>query len=126
MPARCRGVRRHQRPRGCPLIRRAEAVRPVPGEVDPAEGRHVDLGVEVLELSGPAGERDGAGAGGEIEHDVSVGGVVAGPIDDEVAVQLARGRIAGRRCIDDLRADLDRGDVRGRDRAEVTGVAHVL
>src|SRR5207247_1233233 len=47
----------------------------------------------------------------------------AGPNDeDDVTVQRSS---TSRRGIDDPRADLDRPEVRGRDRAEVTGLARV-
>src|SRR6266496_3479102 len=63
--------------------------------------------------------------GRKIEHDMPVRAVFAGPVDDEVGVQHAGSRI-GRRGIDDPRADLDRVEVRGLDRAERAGGARVL
>src|SRR5512132_1718315 len=106
---------------------RTEAVRPVPGTVRVGRARDNERSrLEVGELPGPAKERDHAGQGRKIEHDMPERGVVPRPVDHEVTVQHAGTRIAGCRGIDDPRAELDRVEVRGRDRAELTGVAEVV
>src|SRR5215216_4116427 len=92
---------------GCPSVVRIEAVRPVPGTIGHGRARDHDRPrAEVGEFAGPAGERDYADERPEIEDHMPVRSVVAGPVDDEVAVQIAGSRIAGRRGIDDFRADL--------------------
>ena len=55
---------------------------------------------------------------------MAVGGVAVGGIDDNVGVQSAGGR--RRLGVDDFRADRDRIEVRGCDRAEGAGLAGVL
>jgi len=74
---------------------------------------------ERRKLPRPARERAQSQTGREIECAVAERFVVAGPrrVEDDVTVQ--RG-CANRLCIDDPRADLDRLDVRGGDRAEIT------
>jgi hypothetical protein len=63
------------------IVRSAEGVSPVPGEVGPAEGCDGDTGVEPTELPGAAREREGAGERREIENDVPVSVVVARPVE---------------------------------------------
>ncbi len=96
----------------------AEAVPSVPGEVEAVLGRDPHFRMERVEVPGPAREREHSRTG-RIERDVPER-IVAGPDDDrEVALEGASGR---RLEIDDLRADLDRLQVRGRDRAEGPGL----
>jgi hypothetical protein len=106
------------------IMFRPEAIRPCPGPVGLAQGRDIDTGVETGELPGPVRERAQSETcrkikGATADRPVSVPGV-----EDHVTVQQAR-RNASRLVIEDLRADLDRGEVRGRDRAEGTGEARV-
>src|SRR5512133_167276 len=81
--------------------------------------------MEVPELPGPARERDHAGEGRSIEHDLPERVAVPRPVDNEVTVQHAGSRIADRLGVDDPRVDLDRADVRRGDPAGLAGAAHV-
>src|SRR5207244_3797729 len=101
----------------------AEVVLAVPGPVGTAQSRDGHFCMERGEPPRAAGEPDLSGTGSEIERDLAER-VVAGPYDqDDVAVQR---RGAGRLEIDDPRADLDRVEVGGGDRAEGIGEARVL
>ena len=109
-------------------IARIEAVRPVPSPVlerGSPNARDNDTATEVGEFPGPARERHRSLTGRESENDVAERSVVAGAgrVERDVAVKHGRTR---RDSIDDLRADLDLLDVRGRDRTEATGEARVL
>src|SRR5438874_8094923 len=110
----------------CSSVALAEAVPAVPGPVgpiDPARGRDARLRMERRELPGSARQSDFAESGREIEPDVAER-VVARP-DNQNDVTIERGRARGLE-IDDSRADLDRLEVRGSDRAEGVRQARVL
>src|SRR4029453_7992624 len=78
----------------------------------------------MTENPGPTREGAESDTGHKIEVTVAECDVVAGPgrVEDHVAVQRERHEIS-RPGIDDPRANLDRIEGRGRDRADVTGMA---
>jgi hypothetical protein len=73
-----------------------EPVRPVPV---PEAGRGIErdggTGMEPAEPAGPAGDRDGAAGGTEVERDLADGDGPVTYVDDEVAVERGRARCAG-------------------------------
>jgi hypothetical protein len=96
---------------------------PEPPESDTQIARDNDTGMEPGELPGPARERDHPAMGQTIEHDVAEREVTGPDDEDDVTVH---GGSASRLEIDDPRADRDRREVRGRDRAEGIGQAREL
>lgn len=78
--------------------------------------------LEAGERSGPARERHHAGPSRKIEHDMARRGVAGSGLQDNIRVQGARPLRLG---VDDPRADRDLLEIRGRDRADVTGEARV-
>src|SRR5450631_1973041 len=107
------------------LLARTEAVVtvPEPPESGTQIARDNDTGMEPGELPGPARERDHPAMGQTIEHDVAEREVAGRDNEDDVTVH---GGSTSRLQIDDPRADRDRREVRGRDRAEGIGHARVL
>jgi hypothetical protein len=81
-------------------------------------GRDIGMGFEPGELPGPARERHHALVGRKIEHDMAGRGIARPGVEGYVGVQRA---VTSRICVNDLGADRDLFEVRGRDRAEVTG-----
>src|SRR5215211_6358693 len=96
----------------------AVRVRSVPGEVDTAQGRDVDRSLELLEQPRSTRERDPAGVGREVQLDVAIHGVGTAGVDNDIAVQ--RGEDGSVR-VHDGRPDRNRREVRGGDRAVLTG-----
>src|SRR5207248_2674367 len=88
--------------------------------------RDVRAPMEVRELPGPTRERAQSNTGRKIQMAMAEGEIVAGlrRVEDDVTVQRESTEISPL-GVDDRRADLDRIDVRGLDRAEVTGLAPV-
>src|SRR3989304_3986893 len=107
---------------GLSSIAGTEAVRPVPAPVRCAQGRDVHARVEPGELPGPARERRLSGARRKIEVDVPERLVVAGARRIEHDVRVQDGGSQGTEG-DDLRADREGREVRGRRRAGVTFAA---
>ena len=97
-----------------------EAVRPVPVPQlrNRRIGRDTDAGMEPGERSRAVRDRAQSDPGRETKEAMA-GCDVAGPcVDGRVAVQRS---LAARLQVEDLRADLERLDVRGPDRAKVAG-----
>jgi hypothetical protein len=72
---------------------------------------------------GPSRERRRALVGSKIEHDVAFRGAPGPRIEDDIGVE---GALARRLGVDDLRTRFDLFEIRGLDRAEVTGAALVF
>src|SRR6202035_1135404 len=105
------------------IVLLTEAVRPVP----PASRRAVDIdtGTEPAKLSGPVREGAQSEICRQIERATADRPVSVPCVEDDVTVQQAR-RNTSRLVIEDMGADLDLREVRGRERAKGTSGARVL
>src|SRR5437867_2179811 len=103
--------------------RSVEAVCPTPVPQAVRIRRDVGVGLESHELPRPSRERRRALVGCKIEHDVAFGGVPGPRVEDDIGVE---GALARRLGVDDLRTRFDLFEIRGGDRAEVTGLAPVF
>ena len=102
------------------LVVVAEPVRPVPGPVVPAQVRDVDTSTDAVERPGSARQRAPPDAGRKIECAMTGRGFARADVEDDVAVQGGQTSGLG---VEDLRADPDRRNVRGCDRAVVPDLA---